>query len=247
MNRMNRCFLTFSLLLHVSYRISAIPALDEQSYVSFQNQPGYFELVNQNKSASLIVSANDFKGVQRAVDDLKNDLARVTSVTPIVANAIPRNAKNIVIIGTLGHSEWIQHLVDKKLIAIEKLKGKWESYAIITLKKPFKGVEQALVIVGSDKRGTIYGVYNLSSNIGVSPWYWWADMPVVQHDQIFIKPMQYYSDEPKVKYRGIFINDEAPALLGWVKEKFGGFNHRFYTKVFELILRLRGNYLWPAM
>ncbi len=109
------------------------------------------------------------------------------------------------------------------------------------------GVKQALVIAGSDKRGTIFGIYDLSEKIGVSPWYWWADVPVKQQQNLYVLPGIHTQGEPAVKYRGIFINDEAPALSGWVFEKFGGFNHKFYKNVFELILRLKGNYLWPAM
>ena len=115
------------------------------------------------------------------------------------------------------------------------------------VEQPFPNVERALVIAGSDQRGTIYGVYALSEQIGVSPWYYWADVPIGHHKDIYILPGIYTNDEPKVKYRGIFLNDEAPALSGWVHHTFGGFNHLFYEKVFELILRLKGNYIWPAM
>jgi hypothetical protein len=109
------------------------------------------------------------------------------------------------------------------------------------------GVDRALVIAGSDKRGTIYGLYELSAQIGVSPWYWWADVPIARHASLYVLPGRRTQDEPAVTYRGIFFNDEAPALSGWARETFGGFNHRFYEKAFELILRLKGNYLWPAM
>ena len=141
-------------------------------------------------------------------------------------------------------------------------KGKWESYFIEVVPHPSPGVDSALVIAGSDKRGTIYGIYDLSQQIGVSPWYWWADVPTAHHDNIFVKPGKYTQGPPAVKYRGIFLNDEAPALSGWVREKFGqakqsqdppvpagvaNMNHEFYARVFELLLRLRGNYLWPAM
>jgi hypothetical protein len=109
------------------------------------------------------------------------------------------------------------------------------------------GVTRALVIAGSDRRGTIFGVYELSEQIGVSPWYWWADVPVKRRKSLHVAAGTRVFDAPVVRYRGIFLNDEAPALSGWTKEKFGGYNHRFYTKVYELILRLRGNFLWPAM
>src|SRR5690606_2334172 len=108
-------------------------------------------------------------------------------------------------------------------------------------------IDEALVIAGSDKRGTIYGIYELSRQIGVSPWYYWADVPARKSKNIYIKRGIYTAGEPAVEYRGIFINDEEPALGNWVRATFGGFNHLFYEKVFELILRLKGNFLWPAM
>ncbi len=126
----------------------------------------------------------------------------------------------------------------------------------------FPGVSQALVIAGSDKRGTIFGIYDLSEQIGVSPWYWWADVPAVHRDALFVKPGSYVQGPPAVKYRGIFLNDEAPDLTNWVREKFGtippqadppippdvaNYNREFYARIFEVILRLKGNYLWPAM
>src|SRR5690606_30742553 len=107
--------------------------------------------------------------------------------------------------------------------------------------------DNALVIAGSDKRGTIFGMFDLSGKMGVSPWYWWADAPIKSRKNIYVKGGTHTAGEPKVKYRGIFINDEDPALSNWTREKFGDFNHQFYGKVFELILRMKGNYLWPAM
>lgn len=103
------------------------------------------------------------------------------------------------------------------------------------------------MIAGSDKRGTIYGIYELSRQLGVSPWYWWADVPAKKRSEAYVLAGRYSSGEPKVKYRGIFINDEAPCFTGWTKEKFGGVNSKVYTRMFELLLRLRANYLWPAM
>ena len=112
---------------------------------------------------------------------------------------------------------------------------------------PAPGVKQALVIAGSDKRGTIYGIYELSEQLGVSPWYWWADVPPKKRKAAYVIPGRYASGEPVVKYRGIFINDEEPCFGPWAREKFGGINSKMYTHMFELILRMRGNYLWPAM
>ena len=141
----------------------------------------------------------------------------------------------------------IEELINSKKLDGKALKGKWEKHIITTISNPFKGIDKALVIAGSDKRGTIYGIYDLSKKMGVSPWYYWAEVPVAKQENLYIKPGSFTNGEPSVKYRGIFINDEAPALRGWAEEKFGGFNHLFYDKVFELILRSNGNYLWPAM
>ena len=117
-----------------------------------------------------------------------------------------------------------------------------EKYVITT-------INNRVVIAGSDKRGTIYGVYELSRQLGVSPWYWWADAPVEQHSEAYVKHGVYTDGEPAVEYRGIFLNDEAPCLTSWVRNTFGTNygDHHFYARVFELILRLKGNMLWPAM
>lgn len=133
-------------------------------------------------------------------------------------------------------------MVKQKRINGNLLKGKREKF-IITL------IDGQLVIAGSDRRGTIYGIYELSQQMGVSPWYDWADVPVEHHDSIFVNKGIYTDGEPAVRYRGIFLNDEAPCLTSWVKNTYGtGYgDHRFYQRVFELVLRLRGNMMWPAM
>jgi Glycosyl hydrolase family 115/Gylcosyl hydrolase family 115 C-terminal domain len=143
----------------------------------------------------------------------------------------------------------LARLEAKKMFSTKKLAGKWEAYTIqsIDASPQFMPMQQMLVIAGSDRRGTAYGVFELSKQMGVSPWHWWADVPVQKKKALYIRDNTFLTDAPKVKYRGIFINDEAPALSNWSKEKFGDFNHQFYEKVFELILRLKGNYLWPAM
>ncbi|EQB12915.1 hypothetical protein RLDS_19250 [Sphingobium lactosutens DS20] len=153
----------------------------------------------------------------------------------------------MVLIGTLGRSGTIDRLAAAGKIDVAPIADKWESYTIQTVRDPMPGVHEALVIAGSDKRGTIYGIYDLSQNIGVSPWYWWADVPVVKRRSIHVAYGKYFQGEPAVKYRGIFLNNEAPCLSAWTAEKFGGMNAAFYARVFELLLRLRANYLWPAM
>jgi hypothetical protein len=215
------------------------------SFVSERAEKGSFGLVRNGTAASIVVDPADFKGVVRAAGDLKADIARVTGVTPQLVNA--PQGRSVVLIGTLGKSTLIDGLVKAGKIKADAIKGKWESFLIATVANPQPGVKQALVIAGSDKRGTIYGIYEVSEQIGVSPWYWWADVPAKHHAALSILSGTYVQGPPAVKYRGIFINDEAPALTGWAKEKFGGLNSKMYFHVFELILRLRGNYLWPAM
>ena len=159
----------------------------------------------------------------------------------------PITQRQVVIAGTIGHNPLIDALVQRGKVDVREVSGKWESYVLQTVENPMPGVERALVIAGSDKRGTIYGAYDVSAQIGVSPWYWWADVPVARQANLTISSDRRIQGEPVVKYRGIFINDEAPAFSGWAREKFSGVNHLMYTRMFELILRMRGNYLWPAM
>ncbi|MBN2684456.1 MAG: glycosyl hydrolase 115 family protein [Pontiellaceae bacterium] len=220
----------------------------DQKIVSETPVDGAFPLVTGDNVSPIMVDGNDWAGVVRAVGDLQLDVERVTGKKPVVS-AAANGAKYSVIVGTLGKSKLIDDLIAGGKLAGGDLKGKWESFVIATVKNPVAGVEQALVIAGSDKRGTIYGIYELSEQLGVSPWYWWADVPPMKRAAAYILPGRYASGEPTVKYRGIFINDEAPCLTGWVKETYGTDygDHRFYARVFELILRLRGNYLWPAM
>ncbi len=222
-------------------------AIDPDSYVSGQNGKGRFALAANGKATVLVAAEADFPGVLRAVKNLQADLRKVTSVEPAVLTTTAAAGREIVLVGTLGKSPLIDQLVKAKKLNVADLTGKWEMFVTQTIEKPFPGVDRALVIAGSDKRGTIYGVYDLSAQIGVSPWSWWADVPVQTQAALYVLPGRHTQGTPAVTYRGIFINDEAPALSGWSKAKFGGFNHTFYEHVFELILRMKGNYLWPAM
>jgi len=231
-------------------------ALGQPPYVESTASAGSFPLVQGNNTATLYVDSTDWPGVVRAVGDLQADLNRVTSHTPAIAHDEKSLAPQMVIIGTIGKSPVIDQLIRNKKIAATAITDKWESFFLQTVANPLPGVASALVIAGSDKRGTIYGIYDLSEQIGVSPWYWWDDSTPAHHDALFIKAGKYQQGEPSVKYRGIFFNDESPDLTNWIKEKFGlvaglnnvaNYNHEFYTKVFELLLRLKANYLWPAM
>ncbi|RYZ29444.1 MAG: glycosyhydrolase [Chitinophagaceae bacterium] len=232
-------------LVSLSILLLIAAALQAQTIVSEKFSAGSFPVLSGNKTASIVYDVNDDALVQKTASLLQKDLEMVSNQKPEIATAPA--GKNIILIGSIEKSSWIKQLIAQKKISVAKLKNKWEGYLIQTVNNPFKGVDKALVIAGSDRRGTAYGVFALSEQLGVSPWYWWADVPVKKKKEIYVKLASPISDAPKVKYRGIFINDEAPALSNWSKEKFGGFNHAFYEKVFELMLRLKSNYLWPAM
>ncbi|HMO62562.1 MAG TPA: glycosyl hydrolase 115 family protein [Ferruginibacter sp.] len=190
--------------------------------------------------ASIIVDSNDCTLVQKAAQFLQQDIEAASGKKIPILNTLPPNTAHNIIIGTISQSSFIRaNAVINKTVS-SRIQNLWEGYTIQT-------IHNNLVIAGSDRRGTAFGVFELSKQIGISPWYWWADVPVKKTAAIFVNPKITITDAPKVKYRGIFINDEAPALSNWSKEKFGGFNHVFYEKVFELMLRLRANYIWPAM
>ncbi|MGU3317431.1 glycosyl hydrolase 115 family protein [Sphingomonas sp. M6A6_1c] len=195
----------------------------------------------------VFVDAADLPGVRRAAADLAADIGRVTGTDARIVNEASALAGTLIIVGSLGHSPVIDRLVAAGKLDVDTVRGRWESFVVQTIVDPMPGITEALVIAGSDKRGAIYGVYDLSRMIGVSPWYWWADVPVVRRARLSVARGRYVQGSPAVKYRGIFLNDEAPCLSGWTTEKFGGMNAQFYGRLFELLLRLRANYLWPAM
>lgn len=247
-----RSFLTtVVVLVFIAFRPLVANALGETKYVNTSPMPGGFVLEANGRATSLVVSNEDWPGVVRAVGDLSADVGRVTGhaadVVKIETGAVRGAGRDVVLIGTIGRSPLIDALVREKKLDVSGIAGKWESAVTTIVERPMPGVRRALVIAGADKRGTIYGIYDLSEQIGVSPWYWWADVRIPHEDALYVRPGRVVQPVPAVKYRGIFFNDEAPALSGWTKEKFGGMNHEFYTKVFELLLRLKANFLWPAM
>ncbi|TDD99515.1 glycosyl hydrolase 115 family protein [Flavobacterium cellulosilyticum] len=222
-------------------------AINPNKYVTNSASKGSFPIASKGKLASIVISDNDYGGVLRVVGHLENDIFAVTNLHP---NRIQNNKSGVeyaIIIGTLGHSTIIDQLAKEGKINPAELHGKWEKFTTQIVENPTKSIKRALVIAGSDKRGTIYGIYDLSSQIGVSPWHFWADVPAKKQSELHALSGIHSLGEPKVKYRGIFINDEAPALTGWVRDNYGKFNAKFYDTVFELILRMKGNYLWPAM
>ncbi len=229
LNDIKKAFLASAALL------SAMSMSAAERFVSFQQGD---LLINGNDKVEIYMDANDCRGVSYAANALVKDIRNVSGSQATITS----NRKATILVGTIGHSAAIDQLVKQKRINGNLLKGKCEKF-IITV------VDNQLVIAGSDRRGTIYGIYELSQQMGVSPWYDWADVPVEHHDSIFVNRGTYTDGEPAVRYRGIFLNDEAPCLTSWVKNTYGtGYgDHRFYQRVFELVLRLRGNMMWPAM
>jgi hypothetical protein len=222
-------------------------AIRRESFVSDAPAPHAFPLIESGQPAPLLVASDDFPGVLRVARHLQDDLRQVAGTEPKLLLDGPASAERVVIVGTLGKSALIEELARVGKIDATVLAGRREKFLIQAVDSPLPGVSQALVVAGSDKRGAIYGMFELSAQSGVSPWAWWADAPVKRRQNLYVAPGRHTRGEPKVRYRGIFINDEAPALAGWMQEKFGGCNSKFYAHVFELILRLNGNFLWPAM
>ena len=234
--------------------LSSLGMSAADQFVSFQKGD---LLINRDNKVEIYMDANDCKGVSYAANALVKDIMKVSGSKAILTSDAGLKDKNTtrkdaadkntagkptILVGTIGHSAAIDQLIRQKRINGNLLKGKREKF-IITV------VNGQLVIAGSDRRGTIYGIYELSQQMGVSPWYDWADVPVEHHDSIFVNKGVYTDGEPAVRYRGIFLNDEAPCLTSWVKNTYGTDygDHRFYQRVFELVLRLRGNMMWPAM
>lgn len=238
-------FLSMALLSSLS-----LSAADK--FVSFQQGD---LLLNADNQVQIYLDHNDCRGVSYAVQALIKDIQKVSGSPASIITDFTTSSKGSasksskgnapranILVGTIGHSAAIDRLVKLRRLDAKLLQGKHEKF-IITL------IDGQLVIAGSDRRGTIYGIYELSQQMGVSPWYDWADVPIEHHDSIFVNKGIYTDGEPAVRYRGIFLNDEAPCLTSWVKNTYGTEygDHRFYQRVFELVLRLRGNMMWPAM
>lgn len=233
-------------LVAIVMMVANVNAADHKGISFNELSSDRFTLIENGNPISLLLDETDDIGVQIAAKALQKDFKMVSGKEAKILNE--PSEKSVVIIGTL-ESKYIKQIIKNKKLDKKELEGKYEKYIMTTIANPVEGVDEALVIAGSDKRGTIYGIYELSEQIGVSPWYDWADVPVYEQKNISLAKGTYTAGEPAVKYRGIFLNDEAPCLTGWVKNTYGTDfgDHRFYARVFELILRLRGNFMWPAM
>ena len=209
-----------------------------------------FALASPRQTAAILYDASDAAVVERAAELFAADVEAVTGRRPQVTSAAGE-AGPAVIVGTVGGSALIRRLSEAGKIDTAPLEGAWERYLIQTVANPLPGIRKALVIAGSDRRGAAYGLFTLSELIGVSPWYWWADVPVKKHAALHVDAPPTYSQTPSVRYRGIFLNDEDWGLTPWASQTFeperGNIGPRTYAKVCELLLRLKANYLAPAM
>ena len=227
--RLINSFVIFILFL------TATTSRAANTFIDF-NQ-GDFQL-NKGNQVTIGIADNEQRGVLHAAKNLCVDIKAVCGADVSLGN----KPSSTIVAGTLGSSKIIDEMAKNRVFDAKRLKGKREMYVITV-------TDNQVIIAGSDRRGTIFGLYELSRQLGVSPWYYWADVPIEKHSAVFIHQGTYTDGEPAVRYRGLFLNDEAPCLTSWVKNTFGTDygDHRFYEKVFELILRLKGNFMWPAM
>lgn len=226
-----------------SLHISAIPISVSTSKVA-----GSFPLVEAGKAASLVVDPTETEVISIVASALSGDIKLITGVEPAVENSITDNSP--VIIGTLGKSLFIDSLVKTGKISTTHIAGQWETFCLTVVDNPLPGIDKALVIYGSDPRGTAYGVFEFSKLMGVSPWVWWADVLPETHSALYVSAGESIVGPPSVQYRGIFINDEDWGLQPWAAKSFDpvkDIGPKTYEKVFELLLRVKANYIWPAM
>ncbi len=241
-----------AIALLVAFAVAALlPARADNAPIRISDAPtsGSLALINEGAPTPIFADGKDWPGVLRAAKALRQDLsalsgqdARFSTEAAASDNPIP----TAILVGTLGKSPRIDRLARAGRIDVRDVAGRWEAYLVQVVDAPEPGIARALVLAGADKRGTIFGIYEVSRRLGVTPWTYWADVPIPRRANAHVAAGRFV-DAPVVRYRGIFLNDEDPALGGWAKARFGGPNHRFYEHVFDLVLRLKGNYLWPAM
>ncbi len=216
-----------------------------------KNKSGAFPLVNKSGAAPVLIDPSDAEVVGIVANAFSGDIQLLTAKTPKVITSVEPATDYVVVAGTIGKSKNIDALIASHKIDVSLINGKWETYLMATVNQPMPGIKQALVIAGSDRRGTAFGLFELSRMAGVSPWVWWADVVPATRKAIFITPGTIISKEPDVKYRGIFINDEDWGLNAWARKKMDtdikDMGPKTYAHIFELLLRLKANFIWPAM
>ncbi|KAK4151306.1 hypothetical protein C8A00DRAFT_17270 [Chaetomidium leptoderma] len=236
-----------------------VVSAQQPSIFSFSSAGTGLQLGGSDLAPEIHVAPNDLPGVKRVASDLAADFGRVLGVngTVVVADWDTTVSKSsprpVILLGTIGQSSLIDTLASKKLLDTAAVASKWETFSYQVISKPWDGRDAVFVIAGSDMRGTVFGAYDVAEQIGVSPWHYWGDVPPTKRQYIWASNAVHTEGPPSVKYRGIFLNDEAPGLTGWggkrfQKSQYGSpFVTDFYKHIFDLVLRLKGNYLWPAM
>ncbi len=207
---------------------------------------GSLALIAEGRALPVVVSPDADPAVRHAAASFAADLGRVGGNAAEVVGQVPPGAPGAVIVGVVGEGGPVDALAAAGRIDLSQVTGRWEAFGQFVVDNPVPGVDRALVVAGADRRGAAFGLYDLSEKIGVSPWQWWADVPVERRAALWLTAGSRV-DAPGVRYRGFFINDEEPGFGGWARARFGGINADLYAHVFELLLRLKGNYLWPAM
>ncbi|MBC6607558.1 glycosyl hydrolase 115 family protein [Hymenobacter sp. BT188] len=239
------------LLLSLSYPMGAQPTPTAPLVLAGSYSAEGFALVHEKLAAPLYLDNQDAEVVRVAADALARDIANITSITPALRGVNEPLGGFSVLIGTVGQSKLIDQLAAGGVKQVAGLKGKWEAFSISVVDKPFGQAGKALVIAGSDRRGTAFGVFELSRRLGVSPWYWWADVTPHHQDNLYLTAGSFLSASPTVKYRGIFLNDEDWGLQPWAAQNLDkdikDIGPNTYARIFELLLRLKANLIWPAM
>jgi len=229
-----------------------IPDKKEQLIIKEKSFQGSFPIIKNKKAVPFLISANDEKVVELAANSFQKDINSLTGEIPPIVNNIPKKRDKIIIAGSVKKSKYIQKLIEENKFDSYHIEyDQRESFIISVVDNPFPGVKKALVIAGSDPRGTAFGIFELSKKLGISPWVWWADADVDKKKSIYISKGNYEFGPPSVKHRGIFINDEDWSLTPWAARKYepklGNIGPKTYAKIFELLLRLKANHIWPAM
>lgn len=241
---------TMAMLIFCWAALVSSLTLGQHIEISESPSTNTFPLVGET-AVDIVIDAGDAEVVDVAAHLLAEDIQCVTGQHARVLTALDHRAPYVLIVGTIGKNRLVDGLIKSGKLEVSQIQGQWESYVITTVDNPFEGIERALVIAGSDRRGTAYGVFTLSEAMGVSPWYDWADVPTAKKKQIHLSTRTLVQGPPSVKYRGIFINDEDWGLQPWAAQHLDtdieDLGPKTYAKVFELLLRLKANYIWPGM
>ena len=218
---------------------------------SYNSESSVFRIVNKNQSVPILYDQNDADVVGICVKALADDITLITDISPALETSLQSDIDAAIIAGTIGKSKLIDEMIKAGKLSVNSIEGKWESFIIQVVDNPIAGINKALVICGSDPRGTAFGIFELSKRLGVSPWVYWADVLPAKQKNLDVTINEIVMGLPSAKYRGIFLNDEDWGLKPWaarnIDTDIGDIGPRTYARIFELMLRLKANYIWPAM